>query len=168
MCRHARGQLSSLLNTLLSSSSHQKCSSPDEIFVLSRILYLCTVSPTSAGSFIRDLVEGNNMANSRGILDIVECKLDLLMAKILQSTKMSREAMTDILKLTFNLLLHYPNVRFYFTSFSPRLRCVRLLLMDCGSLSQILRAQEKRPSWGISGARNSIRMMFFGSTVAHI
>ena len=43
-------------------------------------------------------------------MDIIGAKLDILTNSIVAGTKMAREAMTDTLKLTFNLLVHYPKV----------------------------------------------------------
>lgn len=60
-----------------------------------------------AGPFIRSLVEGK----SPNVIETIGSKLDLLSRAILTGTKFAREAMTDLLKFTFNLLLHYPKVR---------------------------------------------------------
>lgn len=87
----------------------EKSTSPDRIFLLSRILFLCTVSLSSA-SFICSLVEDVPAAQTGTIVDIIGAKLDLLTSSILAGAKMSREAMTDLLKLTFNLLAHYPKL----------------------------------------------------------
>jgi hypothetical protein len=43
-------------------------------------------------------------------VDIIGNKLDALIANILANTKMAREAMVDLLKFVFNLLVHYPKV----------------------------------------------------------
>jgi hypothetical protein len=40
--------------------------------------------------------------------------LDDLIASMQAGIKMSRDAMTDLLKLTFNLLVHYPKVSLFF------------------------------------------------------
>jgi hypothetical protein len=85
--------------------------SPEEIFALSRILYLCTASPTSAGHFILDLIEGRTGGHSKNVAHILVRKLDLLSASVLGGENMAGEAMTDLLKFTFNLLVHYPKVR---------------------------------------------------------
>ncbi|KAH9921571.1 guanine nucleotide exchange factor synembryn-domain-containing protein [Epithele typhae] len=57
-------------------------------------------------SFITAMVE----AKSPSITDIIGSKLDLLSKTILSGTKFAREAMTDLLKFAFNLLLHYPRI----------------------------------------------------------
>jgi hypothetical protein len=86
----------------------QKSTTPDQIFLASRILFLCTVSSAS-GAFIQSLVE-NKHGSSGTAVDIIGAKLDILTNSILSGTRMGREAMTDTLKLTFNLLVHYPKV----------------------------------------------------------
>ncbi|KAF7313312.1 hypothetical protein HMN09_00486600 [Mycena chlorophos] len=82
-----------------SSFCFQKSTIPDQIFILSRILFLSTVHPSS---FITVLVEDKH------VVDIVSIKLDLLVSSLLVGTKMSKEAMVDVLKFTFNILMHYP------------------------------------------------------------
>jgi len=44
------------------------------------------------------------------IVEIIGAKLDILIPRVLQHEHMSREAMADLLKFTFNLLVHYPKV----------------------------------------------------------
>ncbi|KAF9456090.1 guanine nucleotide exchange factor [Collybia nuda] len=83
----------------------EKSTLPDHVFILSRILFLSTAS---GPLFIKTLVE--EKYHGRYIVDIIGAKLDSLTIAILSGTKMAREAMTDILKLTFNLLLHYPKM----------------------------------------------------------
>ncbi|KIY61996.1 hypothetical protein CYLTODRAFT_494944 [Cylindrobasidium torrendii FP15055 ss-10] len=78
---------------------------PDQIFILSRILFLVTVSRSSLIiSFVQDKRHG------RTIIDVISTKLDILLICLLSGAKLSREAMTDLLKLTFNLLVHYPKL----------------------------------------------------------
>ncbi|RDB19581.1 Synembryn-A [Hypsizygus marmoreus] len=83
----------------------EKTSSPDHIFILSRILFLCTAS---GPPYIQTLVEEKH--HGRTIAEIISVKLDILTVGILAGTKMAKEAMSDLLKLTFNLLLHYPKM----------------------------------------------------------
>ncbi|THU99140.1 hypothetical protein K435DRAFT_659617 [Dendrothele bispora CBS 962.96] len=83
----------------------EKATSPDQMFILSRILFLATASPSS---FVVSLVEDKR--HGRTIIDIISLKLDAAMISILAGSKMAREAMTDLLKFTFNLLLHYPKL----------------------------------------------------------
>ncbi|KAG9219458.1 hypothetical protein CCMSSC00406_0005352 [Pleurotus cornucopiae] len=82
----------------------EKSTSPDRLFLASRLLFLTTVSSFDAGSYICSLVE------EKHIVDTIAAKLDILIAAILSSTKMAKEAMVDLLKFTFNLLLHYPKL----------------------------------------------------------
>ncbi|KAJ7229200.1 guanine nucleotide exchange factor [Mycena pura] len=81
----------------------QKSTNPDQIFILSRILFLSTVHPSS---FITSLVEEKHHGHT--FVDIISGKLDLLITTLLSGAKMSREAMVDVLKFTFNILMHYP------------------------------------------------------------
>ncbi|KAJ6544071.1 guanine nucleotide exchange factor [Mycena capillaripes] len=81
----------------------QKSTNPDQIFILSRILFLATVHPSS---FITSLVEDKRHGNT--VVDIIGGKLDLLIVSLLSGTKMAREALVDVLKFTFNILMHYP------------------------------------------------------------
>ncbi|KAG5641895.1 hypothetical protein DXG03_003982 [Asterophora parasitica] len=83
----------------------EKSSNPDHIFILSRILFLATAS---GPAFVQSLVEDKH--NGRTVVEIIGIKLDLLTVGLLAGTKMTREAISDILKLTFNLLLHYPKM----------------------------------------------------------
>ncbi|RPD62146.1 hypothetical protein L227DRAFT_523828 [Lentinus tigrinus ALCF2SS1-6] len=84
----------------------EKTTTPERIFLASRILFLSTVSQFQAGTFIRSLVE----SKSPSITEVIGKQLDLLSRAILSGTKLAREAMTDLLKFTFNLLLHYPKL----------------------------------------------------------
>ncbi|KAJ7087367.1 guanine nucleotide exchange factor [Mycena belliarum] len=81
----------------------QKSNNPDQIFILARILFLATVSPSS---FITSLVEDKRHGHT--VVDSIGGKLDLLIVSLIAETKMSREAMVDVLKFTFNILMHYP------------------------------------------------------------
>ncbi|KAF7354772.1 hypothetical protein MSAN_01391400 [Mycena sanguinolenta] len=81
----------------------QKSTNPDQIFILSRILFLSTVH---ASPFIISLVEEKRNGNS--VVELIGGKLDLLIISLLSGTKMAKEAMVDILKFTFNILMHYP------------------------------------------------------------
>ncbi|KAG2360174.1 guanine nucleotide exchange factor [Suillus spraguei] len=90
----------------------QKSATPENIFLSSRILFLCTVSPHQSASFIESIVE-TKRANCPGngtILDIIALKLDDLVVSMQAGINMSRDAMTDLLKLTFNILVHYPKL----------------------------------------------------------
>ncbi|KAG7098154.1 hypothetical protein E1B28_000124 [Marasmius oreades] len=79
----------------------------DEIFILSRILFFATVSRSP---FVIWLVEESH--DGRTISNIVEDKLDLALSRYLKNDKanLAREAIADLLKFTFNLLLYYPKM----------------------------------------------------------
>lgn len=83
----------------------QKATTPEQIFTLSRIFFLVTVSRSP---FIQSLVEEKR--HGRTVVDIIAAKVDTTMVNILAGTKFARDAMTDLLKFAFNILLHYPKV----------------------------------------------------------
>ncbi|KAG1753313.1 guanine nucleotide exchange factor [Suillus lakei] len=90
----------------------QKSATPENTFLSSRILFLCTASPNQSASFIESIVETKrtHFPGNGTIIDVVALKLDDLIASMQSGIKMSRDAMTDLLKLTFNLLVHYPKL----------------------------------------------------------
>ena len=73
--------------------------------MLSRILFYSTVSPQP---FLVSLVEERFRTGT--IIEILGAKINLLIEAILEKKKMGKEAMSDVLKFTFNILLHYPKV----------------------------------------------------------
>ncbi|KAJ7122986.1 guanine nucleotide exchange factor [Mycena epipterygia] len=81
----------------------QKSTNPDQIFIVSRILFLSTAH---ASPFITALVEEKRHGHT--VIDVIGGKLDLLVVSLLSGTKMAKEAMVDVLKFAFNLLMHYP------------------------------------------------------------
>ncbi|KAF8803720.1 hypothetical protein BYT27DRAFT_7195060 [Phlegmacium glaucopus] len=83
----------------------EKSSSPDQIFILSRALFLSTAS---GPSYIESVVDGKY--HGRSIIEIIGSKLGLLTTSIRGGAPMAREAMTDLLKFSFNLCLHYPKL----------------------------------------------------------
>lgn len=83
----------------------QKSSTPDQIFLLSRILLLNLAAGTS---FVRTLVEEGH--NGRTIVQIIDEKLDKLSSSILTSEKMASQAMSELLKVATALLLRYPRI----------------------------------------------------------
>ncbi|KAL0949114.1 hypothetical protein HGRIS_009201 [Hohenbuehelia grisea] len=89
-----------------------KATSPVDIFLASRILFLSTVfvaSPSSA-DFLKRLVE-TKFSNATGtIIDIITTKVDILISAMQTALPMARDALTDLLKLAFNLLMHYPKL----------------------------------------------------------
>lgn len=48
--------------------------------------------------------------NGRTIVDILSSKLDLMTTAVRNGAPVSKEAMSDLLKFIFNILLHYPKV----------------------------------------------------------
>jgi len=83
----------------------QRATTADEIYIQSRILFFCTVSgPT----FVQTMVEEE--CNGRVIVSIIEEKLEVLRGMVSAGTNMAVEAMTDLLKLGFNILVHYPKL----------------------------------------------------------
>lgn len=87
----------------------EKSSNPDQLFLASRILFLATVSSQSAGHFIISLIDEKHSGRSN-VVEIISLRLDSLTSSILGGVKMAREAMTDLLKFTFNLLSYYPKL----------------------------------------------------------
>ncbi|THH08026.1 hypothetical protein EW145_g2980 [Phellinidium pouzarii] len=86
------------------------------IFLCCRILFLCTASPTSV--LHRSLLEPmpslpdrqSGRTNHQDIISIMAKQLDFLLVSILQGLVMSKEALTDLLKFTFNILCHWPRI----------------------------------------------------------
>lgn len=79
---------------------------------MSRILFLCTASRHQSASFLQSIVETQRTHFPGGgtIVDVIALKFENLTASMQAGVHMSRDAMTDLLKLTFNLLVHYPMV----------------------------------------------------------
>lgn len=55
----------------------------------------------------------DNKYNGRTVVEIIGAKLDILLISIQTSTRMAKEAMTDVLKFTYNITHHYPKVCFF-------------------------------------------------------
>jgi RNA binding exosome subunit len=64
----------------------------------------------SAADYIRNLVESKPPGHHGNVIEVIAVKLDSLTSSILGSERMAREAMSELLKAAFNLLLHYPRV----------------------------------------------------------
>ena len=96
----------------LTQSRRQRETSPDLIFVTSRLLFLSTASSATAGDFIKNLVEGRVSKNGQNVVDVLASKLDALLSLIVVETPMAREAMSEMLKFGFNVLCFYPRVFF--------------------------------------------------------
>ncbi|KAI0301951.1 guanine nucleotide exchange factor [Multifurca ochricompacta] len=88
----------------------EKSSSPDVIFIASRILFLATASSITAGSFIVSIVERKSSGRVLSLVDIISIRLESLTNALLGGAKMAREAMVDLLKFSFNILTHYPKL----------------------------------------------------------
>ncbi|KDQ65126.1 hypothetical protein JAAARDRAFT_685310 [Jaapia argillacea MUCL 33604] len=88
----------------------RRSSSPDQIFLACRILFLCTASPSLSSSYITTLVGGTTSTKTPTIVELIGSNLDSLTAACQSGASMSKEAMTDLLKFTFNLLNHYPKL----------------------------------------------------------
>ncbi|KAI0829238.1 guanine nucleotide exchange factor [Trametes gibbosa] len=88
----------------------EKSNAPERIFLASRLLFLSTVSEFSASDFIKSLVETKPPGHPANVPEMIGGKLDALTRAILIGSKFAREAMTDLLKFAFNLLLHYPKL----------------------------------------------------------
>ncbi|KAI0029679.1 guanine nucleotide exchange factor [Vararia minispora EC-137] len=89
----------------------EKSSSPDLIFLASRILFLSTASSANAaGKLIISFVEDKPASRNLSVVEIIALRLDSLLVSLLAGTKMARDAMTDLLKFTYNLLAHYPKL----------------------------------------------------------
>lgn len=132
-------------NFALKKLCQQKSNSPDHIFILSRALFLSTASGTL---YIESVVNGKY--HGRSIVEIIGSKLDFLTTSINNGASMAREAMTDLLKFTFNLLLYYPKVRIissYGATFSE-------FISSWWNLNHRLLIQRKIKYWETSGALN--------------
>ena len=83
----------------------QKSTAPDRVFILSRILFLATASGTS---YIQTMVETKH--HGRTLVEILGNKLDTMTTAVRNGTPNAKEAVTDLLKFIFNILVHYPKV----------------------------------------------------------
>ena len=72
-------------------------------------MFFVTLS-TTAADYLRTLIESKPPGHHHNIIEIISSKLDTLLTSILQSEKMAREAMSEILKLAWNLVTYYPRV----------------------------------------------------------
>jgi hypothetical protein len=90
----------------------QQSFSTEHTFLACRILFLCTATASSAASFIEWLVEHKrpNAPGSGTVVDVLGARMDDLSDQLRGGNRAAKEAMTDMLKLTFNLCVHYPKV----------------------------------------------------------
>ncbi|KAJ4481036.1 guanine nucleotide exchange factor [Lentinula aciculospora] len=87
------------------ASMLEKATSSDQLFTLSRIMFLATASPST---LIFSLVEDKR--HGRTIIDVIAIKLDMVLSSVLANKAFARDAMSELLKLSFNLMLHYPKL----------------------------------------------------------
>ncbi|KAF8914117.1 guanine nucleotide exchange factor [Gymnopilus junonius] len=83
----------------------EKSTSPDHVFILSRILFLATAS---GSAYIQTMVESKH--HGRTLVEILGNKLDLMGTALRNGTRTAKEAATDLLKFIFNVLVHYPKL----------------------------------------------------------
>ncbi|TFK64698.1 hypothetical protein BDN72DRAFT_846320 [Pluteus cervinus] len=83
----------------------QTSTSPEQIFALCRILFLCT---SSGPPYLEILVDADY--GGQTIVELIAHKLGLLLDQVLSGANMAKEAMVDLLKLTFNILNLYPKM----------------------------------------------------------
>ena len=111
----------------------------EHVFLASRILFLCSAAVSSAAPFIEWLVEHKlpNVPGSGTAIDIIGTKLDDLIELMKEGNTATKDAITDLLKLIFNLFVHYPKVS---------ARCMACVSTDsfCSSLIANFRALRLR------------------------
>lgn len=94
----------------------QRSSSLESIYLTSRILFLCTASLHSAASLIESMVEKklHDVPGSGTAVNVIATKMDELVHCMVTRKSTSgtspEDAMTDLLKLVFNLCAHYPKL----------------------------------------------------------
>ncbi|KAL5508603.1 hypothetical protein ACEPAH_6222 [Sanghuangporus vaninii] len=140
----------------------EKASNPTLIFLCSRILFLSTASSASSLfqhffgrpsiSFSQRIMEKNN---HQDIVAIISKQLDFLLNGILLAVPMSREAMIDLLKLTFNILCHWPKI-------APDAEEVRLKSSndEAGSSSDVKPVLGERWTRRLDGFLPALRRIF--------
>ncbi|KAG8218233.1 guanine nucleotide exchange factor [Butyriboletus roseoflavus] len=87
-------------------------STMEHVFLASRILFLCTADGSSAAPFIQLLVEHKRVhaPGSGTAIDIIGSKLDDLAELMKEENTAVKDAITDLLKLIFNICVHYPKL----------------------------------------------------------
>ena len=149
----------------------QKSSSPDVVFIASRILFLATASSATAGSFIVSIVERKPSGRAHSLVEILSLRLESLTTALLSGTKMAREAIVDLLKFTFNILTHYPKVCFVLFSLSLSLICysssnVRKSLR-LAAVTTIAKSWESTGPIGLMGSHNDTSVRFLTYAFIH-
>ncbi|TDL17549.1 hypothetical protein BD410DRAFT_729913 [Rickenella mellea] len=85
--------------------------SPPVLFLACRILFLSTV--TSSSPLFPTLLnntprKGSSKKSGSDIVHTIDTRIDFLMTALLQGQPMGKEALVDLLKFTFNLVVHWP------------------------------------------------------------
>ena len=75
------------------------------------------------------IVERKPSGRAHSLVEILGLRLESLTTALLNGTRMAREAIVDLLKFAFNILTHYPKVRFLLSSFA--LPLISFQLVDC-------------------------------------
>ena len=92
----------------------QSASSPVDLFLVSRILFLSTASATSP--FLETLLDGLSQPTDN-IIQVIGSRLEFILDGVVDGQPLSREAMVDLLKFSFNLVCHGPKVNYHNTLF---------------------------------------------------
>ncbi|GAW01627.1 hypothetical protein LENED_003232 [Lentinula edodes] len=103
------------------ASMLEKATTPEQLFTLSRIMFLATASPSS---LILSLVEDKR--HGRTIIDVIAMKIDIVLSNVLGNKAFARDAMSELLKFSFNLLLHYPKLHGLASASSRRRRSLSI------------------------------------------
>ena len=77
----------------------------DEIFIFARILLLSTGPDTP---FLSEMMEKN--INGSSVVEILSAKMESMIEPVQRKTKLAVEAMSDLLKWAFRLVVFYPAV----------------------------------------------------------
>ena len=149
----------------------QKSSSPDVVFIASRILFLATASSTTAGPFIVSIVERKPSGRAHSLVEILGLRLESLTTALLSGTKMAREAIVDLLKFAFNILTHYPKVCFVLSYLSLSFICcsssnVRRSLR-LAVATTIAESWESTGPIGLMGSHDDSSVRFFTYALIH-
>ncbi|KAI9512982.1 hypothetical protein F5148DRAFT_1145748 [Russula earlei] len=93
--------------TLISDS---KSSSPDVVFIASRILFLATASSLTSGSFIISIVERKSSVRTHSLVDIIGLRLGVPHRRSPQRYWDRSRGDCRYLKFAFNILTDYPKL----------------------------------------------------------
>ncbi|KAJ3873519.1 guanine nucleotide exchange factor [Lentinula edodes] len=121
------------------ASMLEKATTPEQLFTLSRIMFLATASPSS---LILSLVEDKR--HGRTTIDVIAMKIDIVLSNVLGNKAFARDAMSELLKFSFNLLLHYPKLHGLASASSRSEREFQSPNLD-GLLPPLLRVYQNLP-----------------------